>query len=175
MTRIVNWGVLSTAKIAREKVIPAMQKGESSRVLGLASRDEDTAQRAAAELGIPRAYGSYEALLADPDIEAVYNPLPNHLHVPWSIKALEAGKHVLCEKPIALDTKGPKPCWRHGTGPASSSPKPSWCAIRPGGNACGRWCRKAGSAASQRSRPSSATIWMTPPTSATCRRSAAAG
>lgn len=105
MGQIVNWGVLSTAKIAREKVIPAMQKGTASRVLGLASRDEGTAQRAAAELGIPRAYGSYEALLADPEIDAIYNPLPNHLHVPWSIRALEAGKHVLCEKPIALDSK----------------------------------------------------------------------
>lgn len=105
MARTVNWGILSTAKIGREKVIPAMQKGQVSRVLGLASRDLASAERCASSLGIPRAYGSYEALLADPEIEAVYNPLPNHLHVPWSIRALEAGKHVLCEKPIALDTK----------------------------------------------------------------------
>lgn len=105
MARTVNWGILSTAKIGREKVIPAMQKGEISRVLGIASRDQASAQQTAAALGIPRAYGSYEALLADPEIDAIYNPLPNHLHVPWSIRALEAGKHVLCEKPIALDTR----------------------------------------------------------------------
>ena len=104
MAQTVNWGILSTAKIGREKVIPAMQKGSVSRVLGIASRDQSSAQTAADSLGIPRAYGSYEALLADPDIHAIYNPLPNHLHVPWSIKALEAGKHVLCEKPIALST-----------------------------------------------------------------------
>jgi predicted dehydrogenase len=104
MTKTVNWGVLSTALIGREKVIPAMQKGTVSRVTAIASRDLATAQRTAGALGIPKAYGSYEELLADPDIQAIYNPLPNHLHVPWTIKALEAGKHVLCEKPIALDT-----------------------------------------------------------------------
>jgi predicted dehydrogenase len=82
-----------------------MQKGKISRVLGIASRNQATAESAAQSLGIPRAYGSYEALLADPDIQAVYNPLPNHLHVPWSIRALEAGKHVLCEKPIALTSE----------------------------------------------------------------------
>ena len=98
----VRWGVLGVANIATVKVIPAMQRGGYSQVLGIASRSLDKARRAAAELGIPRAYGSYEELLADPEIEAVYNPLPNHLHVPWSIKAAEAGKHVLCEKPIAL-------------------------------------------------------------------------
>jgi predicted dehydrogenase len=100
--RTVNWGVLGAAKIARTKVIPAMQKSRWSPVAAIASRDHDTARRAAAELGIAKAYGSYEELLADPEVEAVYNPLPNHLHVPWSIRALEAGKHVLCEKPIAL-------------------------------------------------------------------------
>lgn len=105
MGKTVNWGILSTAKIGREKVIPAMQKGSVSRVLGLASRDQGSAEATAQALGIPKAYGTYEALLADPEIDAIYNPLPNHLHVPWSIRALEAGKHVLCEKPIALDTK----------------------------------------------------------------------
>jgi predicted dehydrogenase len=98
----VRWGVLGVAKIATEKVIPAMQRGELCEMAAIASRDKARAEAAAARLGIPRAYGSYEALLADPHIDAVYNPLPNHLHVPWSIKALEAGKHVLCEKPIAL-------------------------------------------------------------------------
>src|SRR5215212_7514227 len=79
-----------------------MQRGEWSEVSGLASRDAGTAARVARGLGIAKSYGSYEELLADPEIEAVYNPLPNHLHVPWTIKAMEAGKHVLCEKPIAL-------------------------------------------------------------------------
>jgi predicted dehydrogenase len=98
----VRWGVLGVAGIATRKVIPAMQLGEHSEVVAIASRDLARAQSAARDLGIPKAYGSYEALLADPEIEAVYNPLPNHLHVPWSIRAAEAGKHVLCEKPIAL-------------------------------------------------------------------------
>jgi len=102
MTKKVNWGVLGAANIAVKKVIPAMQLSESGEVIALASRSLEKAERWARELGIPRAYGSYEELLADPDIEAVYIPLPNHLHVPWSIKAAEAGKHVLCEKPIAL-------------------------------------------------------------------------
>src|SRR5579884_3022525 len=101
----VRWGVLGAAKIATGKVIPAMQKGELSTVAAIASRDLAKAQEAAARLGIGKAYGSYEELLADPSIEAVYNPLPNHLHVPWSIRAAEAGKHVLCEKPIALSSE----------------------------------------------------------------------
>ena len=99
----VTWGVLSTAKIGVEKVIPAMQKGKLSQVRAIASRDTDKAKKAAKKLKIPKAYGSYEQLLADPDIQAVYIPLPNHLHVPWSIEALKAGKHVLCEKPMALN------------------------------------------------------------------------
>jgi predicted dehydrogenase len=99
----VRWGVLGAAKIAVEKVIPAMQRDEWSEVVGVASRDAGTAARVARELGIAKSYGSYEELLADPEIEAVYNPLPNHLHVPWTLKAAEAGKHVLCEKPIAMD------------------------------------------------------------------------
>jgi len=98
----VRWGVLGAAKIAVEKVVPAMRRGLWSEVVGLASRDLARAERAAHALGIPKAYGSYEELLADPDVEAVYNPLPNHLHVPVSIKAAEAGKHVLCEKPVSL-------------------------------------------------------------------------
>ena len=101
--RKLKWGVLGVAKIATEKVIPAMQRAERCDIAAIASRDEARARDAAGRLGIARAYGSYEALLADPDIEAVYNPLPNELHVPWTIRALEAGKHVLCEKPVALD------------------------------------------------------------------------
>ena len=98
----IRWGVLGAAKIARTKVIPAMQRAQEGEVTALASRSLETARSAAAALGIAKAYGSYEELLADPGIDAVYIPLPNHLHVPWSIKAAEAGKHVLCEKPIAL-------------------------------------------------------------------------
>ena len=99
----VRWGVLSTAKIGLEKVIPAMQAGQYCDVTAIASRNLATAQAAAKQLGISKVYGSYEELLSDPDIDVVYNPLPNHLHVSWSIKALEAGKHVLCEKPIGMN------------------------------------------------------------------------
>src|SRR5438477_2654052 len=98
----VRWGVLGAAGIALKKVIPAMQKCERATVQAIASRNAEKAQEAARALGIPKAYGSYEELLSDADIDAIYNPLPNHLHVPWSIRAAEAGKHVLCEKPISL-------------------------------------------------------------------------
>jgi predicted dehydrogenase len=98
----LRWGVLSTADIGLRKVIPAMQQGEYSSVVAIASRDLAIAKQAAAAQGIPTAYGSYEELLADPSVDAIYNPLPNQLHVPWTIKAAEAGKHVLCEKPLSL-------------------------------------------------------------------------
>lgn len=104
MAQTLRWGVLGAAKIALVKVIPAMQRGQFSQVTAIASRQAEKASQAAAELGIPKAYGSYEELLSDPDIDAIYNPLPNHLHVPWSIRAAEAGKHVLCEKPIGLSS-----------------------------------------------------------------------
>ena len=94
--------MLGVARIATKKVIPAMQRGAWTTVDAVASRDEGKARQAAEELGLPRAYGSYEALIADPEIDAVYIPLPNHLHVEWTTRAAEAGKHVLCEKPIAL-------------------------------------------------------------------------
>jgi len=98
----IRWGILSTAKIGTEKVIPAMQLGKYCKVTAISSRKLKKAKSAAKRLDIEKAYGSYEELLTDPDIDAVYIPLPNHLHVPWAIKALNAGKHVLCEKPIAL-------------------------------------------------------------------------
>jgi predicted dehydrogenase len=101
----VRWGVLGVATIAVEKVIPAMQGGEWCEVTAIASRDVAKAGLAAAALGIAKAYGSYEALLADPEIDAVYIPLPNHLHVPWAIAAAEHGKHVLCEKPIGVSAR----------------------------------------------------------------------
>jgi len=98
----VTFGIISTAKIGMEKVIPAMLRSQHCRIEAIASRDLERAKAAAAKLGIPKAYGSYAELLADPEIEAVYNPLPNHLHVPVSVEAAAAGKHVLCEKPLAL-------------------------------------------------------------------------
>ena len=102
MTDKVRWGILGTAKIALTKVIPAMQRSPWCEIAAIASRDFAKADESAERLNIPTAYGSYEELLADNSIEAIYNPLPNHLHVPWTIKAAQAGKHVLCEKPIAL-------------------------------------------------------------------------
>jgi predicted dehydrogenase len=98
----IRWGVLSTANIGVKKVLPAMQRGQLSSIAAIASRDLAKARAVATQLDIPTAYGSYEELLADPNIDAIYNPLPNQLHVPWTIKAAEAGKHVLCEKPIAM-------------------------------------------------------------------------
>jgi predicted dehydrogenase len=104
----VRWGILGTAKIALTKVIPAMQRSEWCEIVAIASRDLSKAKAAAGELNIPNAYGSYQALLEDKSIEAVYNPLPNNLHVPWTLNAAEARKHVLCEKPIALDAREAK-------------------------------------------------------------------
>ena len=101
--RKVRWGILGVASIAVRRVIPAMQAGEWCDVTAIASRDPRKAEEASRSLGIARAYGSYEELLAAPDIDAVYIPLPNHLHAPWSIRTAEAGKHVLCEKPITLN------------------------------------------------------------------------
>ncbi len=102
MSKKIRWGVLSTANIGVKKVIPGMQLGRYSAVTAIASRDLAKARAAADALGIEKAYGSYEELLADPEIDAVYNPLPNQMHVPWTAKAAEAGKHVLCEKPLSL-------------------------------------------------------------------------
>ncbi len=99
----VRWGILSTANIGVAKVIPGMRKSHYVDVAAIASRDADAARRVAGSIGIEKAYGSYEDLLADPDIDAVYNPLPNHLHVPLTLAAARAGKHVLCEKPMSLN------------------------------------------------------------------------
>jgi predicted dehydrogenase len=100
--RKVRWGVLSTALIGTAKVIPGLRRSERSEVVAIASRSDETASRVARDLAIPRTHGSYEALLADPEVDAVYIPLPNHLHAEWTIAALRAGKHVLCEKPVGL-------------------------------------------------------------------------
>jgi predicted dehydrogenase len=102
MSNKLRWGVLSTAAIGLKKVIPAMQQGRYTSVVAIASRDLAKAQEAATAHCIPTVYGSYEELLADPNIDVVYNPLPNQFHVPWTIRAAEAGKHVLCEKPLSL-------------------------------------------------------------------------
>ena len=105
MTQKINWGILSTANIGVKQVVPAIARAANCRVAAIASRDAQRAREVADQLSIEKAYGSYEELLADPAIDAIYNPLPNHLHTPWTIKAMEAGKHVLCEKPIALDAQ----------------------------------------------------------------------
>lgn len=101
----IRWGIVSTAKIGLTKVIPGIQRSETGVAAAIASRGLEKARAAADELGIEKAYGSYEELLADPDIDAIYNPLPNHMHVPVTVQAVEAGKHVLCEKPIALNAR----------------------------------------------------------------------
>ena len=103
MVSPVNWGILGTATIARVCLIPAIQQVHNSRVRAIASRSRESARRLAEEHDISRAYGSYDELLADPEIEVVYIPLPNHLHHTWTLRALAAGKHVLCEKPLALN------------------------------------------------------------------------
>lgn len=102
--RKVQWGILGTAKIAREKVIPAMQKSAYCELVGIASRNVEQAQSIAKLLNVPKAYSSYEELLNDGSIDAIYIPLPNHMHVEWSVKALNAGKHVMCEKPIGVSS-----------------------------------------------------------------------
>lgn len=99
----IRWGVISTAKIGTNLVIPAMQHKPHCEVVAIGSRNEKRGQEIAAKLGIPKVHGSYEALLADPDVDAIYNPLPNHLHLEWAIKTLEAGKHLLSEKPLTLN------------------------------------------------------------------------
>ncbi len=100
----IRWGILSTAKIGKEKVITALQKGKYCEVTAIASRNGQLAKEVANFLKIPKAYSSYDALLSDAELDAVYIPLPNHLHVEWAIKAMAAGKHVLCEKPIGLSS-----------------------------------------------------------------------
>lgn len=99
----VRWGILSTANIGRGRVIPAFKLAKNGEVTAVASRDLEKARAFASDMGIPVAYGSYEELINDPNIDAIYNPLPNSLHAEWSIKCAEAGKPVLCEKPLASD------------------------------------------------------------------------
>ena len=101
----IRWGIVSTARIGVEKVIPGIQRSKTGTACAIASRSLEKAQEAAGNLGIDKAYGSYEDLLADPDIDAIYNPLPNHMHVPVTLQAVQAGKHVLCEKPVALNAQ----------------------------------------------------------------------
>jgi len=105
MKKKLKWGVLSTAKIAREKVIPAMANSDLYEIYGIASRNLDSAKETAKSLGIPKAYGSYDELINDPEIDVIYNPLPNDMHVPYTLKCIEAGKHVLCEKPLTLNSE----------------------------------------------------------------------
>ncbi len=100
---LIRWGVLGAARIAINQLIPAIQQAAAAELIAIASRDVDKAREVAARFGIPKAFGSYEALLDDPDIDAVYIPLPNALHAPWTVRAAQAGVHVLCEKPLALN------------------------------------------------------------------------
>jgi predicted dehydrogenase len=134
---VLRIGILSTADIARRKVVPGMRTASRVEVAAIASRDAMTAQIVAGELRIPRSHGSYEALLADPDVDAVYIPLPNHLHMEWTIKAAEAGKHVLCEKPLALTSADAQAmvdaCAAHGVSFMEAFMyrlHPSWIAVR---------------------------------------------
>lgn len=137
MGLILRWGILSTADIGRKKVIPAIQKAARSRVVAMASRDGSRAQEVAAELGIERSHSSYEALLADPEVDAVYIPLPNHMHPEWAMAAAAAGKHVLCEKPLAMTASEAERmievAERHGTTLMEAFMyrlHPSWLAVR---------------------------------------------
>ncbi len=100
----IRWGIISTAKIGVMKVIPAMQQAEFCEVSAISSRDYESSKAVAKKLGIPKYYGSYVELINDPDIDAIYNPLPNNMHLEWSVKSMAAGKHVLCEKPIGLNS-----------------------------------------------------------------------
>ncbi|MFT7558147.1 MAG: putative dehydrogenase [Flavobacteriales bacterium] len=107
--KILRWGILSTANIAREWIIPALQKSPYAQLAGVASRDLSRAESFAKEHGFEKTFGSYDALLADPSIDVIYNPLPNNLHVPYSMQALESGKHVLCEKPLGMSADDIRP------------------------------------------------------------------
>ena len=136
-TRVCRWGVLSTANIAVRKVIPGIQRADRCEVVAIASRDPQRASRFATAHGIARAHGSYEALLSDPDVDAVYIPLPNHLHARWTVEAARAGKHVLCEKPLAMDgeeaTRMVEACRSHGVRLMEAFMyrlHPSWEAVR---------------------------------------------
>ncbi len=115
---MVRWGILGAANIAIRAVMPALQGARNGKMVAIASRELDKSRNVAAQFGIPRAYGTYEELLADPNVDAIYIPLPNHLHAPWTKKAAAAGKHVLCEKPLALNANEAQgmvdECQRHG-------------------------------------------------------------
>ena len=135
--RVCRWGVLSTANIAVRKVIPGIQRADRCEVVAIASRDPQRASRFASAHGIARAHGSYEALLSDPDVDAVYIPVPNHLHARWTVEAARAGKHVLCEKPLAMDgeeaTQMAEACRSHGVRLMEAFMyrlHPSWEAVR---------------------------------------------
>ncbi len=131
----VRWGILSTAKIAREKIIPALRESGLHEIVAIASRTVESARAAADKFGIATAHGSYEALIADPNVEAIYNPLPNHLHVPLTLAAVRAGKHVLCEKPFAihaseLDVLRPYASQVHVREAFMVRHHPQWSAVR---------------------------------------------
>ena len=102
----LRWAVLGTGRFVTTVALPAMKQCQQAQVIGIASRSAQAAESAAKQLGLPKSYASYEAALQDPEVDVIYNALPNHLHVEWSIRAMQAGKHVLCEKPISLTLEG---------------------------------------------------------------------
>ena len=168
----LRWGILSTASIAQEKVIPGIQRADRCRVVAIASRDAARAAEVARRSGISTAHASYEALLADPGVDAVYIPLPNHLHARWAIAAARAGKHVLCEKPLALTAANAEQMIQVAEAQGVRLMEafmyrlhPSWIAVREL-VASGRIGRLAGS------RAGSPTSTTTRPTSATSATSA---
>ena len=175
-SRKVRWGILSTANIGVQKVIPGILKSPHSEVVAIASRDLGRAHTALGQLGLrshARAYGSYEELFADPDVDAIYNPLPNHLHVPMTVAAAKAGKHVLCEKPIALNAAEAEQLravpGRRIVARSLHGALPPAMAARPRDRPLGRTGRAA-----RHARASSPTSTPTPPTCATRPISAAA-
>ena len=162
----LRWGILSTADIARKKVIPGLLKADRCEVVAIASRDAAQARSVADELGIATAHGSYEALLADGDVDAVYIPLPNHLHAEWTIAAARAGKHVLCEKPMAMTAADAErmieACEAAGVRLMEAFMyrlHPSWVAVREVVGSAGSGRSRAGSRTTTTTRPTSGTSW----------------
>lgn len=160
MTKTIRWGVLGCAGIAVKAVIPAIQSSRLGRVTAIASRDLTKAEETAASFGIAKPYGSYEALLADPEVDAIYNPLPNHLHVPMTLKALERGKPVLCEKPIALNAEEAAVLAKRRPRRSFLSLKRLWCVTIRSGNGQKLSLRKGASESSGRCRRSFPIISM---------------
>ena len=172
---MLRWGILSSSSFAVEHIIPALLQCEHLELVALSSRDADTAQQLATKFGIARAHDSYQELVDGPEIDVIYNPLPNHLHVPWSIKAMRTGKHVLCEKPLAMNAAETKEmvAARDETGKLAQEAfvirhHPQWWRVRE------LWYARGASAPLMAHKADSATAWKTKPIFATSLRWAAA-